>query len=1204
MGDVIIEIMSPAGTVSRLLDRVSVNAEQPFGLSGADSPVPTHLLWDFSSVQFMGEKVAGDWTVTVQDVRAEAVGSIKSLSLRAYGARDTADDTYVFTDEGFVDPQRLRPALEDESGIDTLNAAAVRTELFINLPGRTLASAGSTFQFAEWTLIENAIGGDASDRVDGNELANRLLGQSGDDTIEGGAGNDTIDGGPGRDTAVYSGSRAGFNLMFDAVNKTVSVLDVNPGDGDLGSDSLKGIERIVFSDQEWLLGKQLGNRPPVMNAKVFDQPIKVGQGMAIQFELPPDLLFDPDHVSEGSQAPEPAGILEDAPIKTGEQPGSVAVSLDFVKSFIAGSGSVLAEFELTLASGITALPLEIDSVRIDGQNGSSSRYTIALPGVNGSAQLQQLQDGAIDIAVKSSSGQKLVLELRVDATAGGVADGIDAIDLVLRVPEASVVNEATRVNLVSSGQGIANALKQRNSSVGELSVEATSASGGELPAWLSFDPKTRQLSGTPPEDLKGRVKLLITAIDEFGDKAEDELTLQIGDNQAPAVESSRMLTLSEDAALVLMSIPVPLDPEGTLVRIEVLDVPTLGSVLRPGGTKVSVGSAFDAAEIDELLFTADRDASGSAGSFRYRATDAEGVVAESSVQVFLTPVNDPPRFAPDGALAIRYPDQSSVALDVALPSDPESPIGEVRVSEIPGVGRIELDGVVVRVGQVLQLADLSRLRFAISENVNGPVGKFEITATDPVGASARWALALSVQGQSYSSNGTAGPDSIYGSAGDDALYGLGGNDLLVGNPGNDRLIAGAGDDTLIGGSGNDLLDGSSGSDFLDGGSGADTMAGGPGNDSYVVDNALDLVIEALTRGAGGIDVIETSVSMAAPANVENLTAARDGAISLAGNTLANVLAGNDHPNSLLGGEGADTLIGFGADDTLDGGKGVDRMAGGAGNDLYRVDSRSDLVIEASGEGIDTVEAAGSYTLPAHVEHLLLLEGGDWAGGGNSLANRIVGNSGANLLSGGTGADTLEGGGGNDIYVLTDSLDTLIDSAGVDTVRTAFSYTLPDFIERGELLGIQPAALTGNAGSNTLIGNPSDNILEGGDGADTLTGGAGGDGFVISRNLAGGAPDRITDFEPGVDLVMVDLASFGIDPLALRLGSSGALGVDSFVRGVGARAIDPDDYFLFDTASQALLLDRDGSGSQAPVQIAFVNGADLSQLSAGDVYLIV
>ena len=52
LGDLIIKLISPNGTVSTLMDRPTVNAERPFGLSGQDSGVPTHLLWDFSSVQF------------------------------------------------------------------------------------------------------------------------------------------------------------------------------------------------------------------------------------------------------------------------------------------------------------------------------------------------------------------------------------------------------------------------------------------------------------------------------------------------------------------------------------------------------------------------------------------------------------------------------------------------------------------------------------------------------------------------------------------------------------------------------------------------------------------------------------------------------------------------------------------------------------------------------------------------------------------------------------------------------------------------------------------------------------------------------------------------------------------------------------------------------------------------------------------------
>ena len=470
------------------------------------------------------------------------------------------------------------------------------------------------------------------------------------------------------------------------------------------------------------------------------------------------------------------------------------------------------------------MPLEFSGVRIDGQSAAASRYTVSVSGQPPNAQAAQTTDGAIDLSVKSLSGRKLVLELRVDAQAPGASDGIDDISFVIRQPESAVITSATRVDLVSSDLGIANALKQRNDSLDGLSVQVSNAAGGELPGWLSFDPQTLKLTGTPPDELKGRVKLIVKAIDEFGESAQDELTLQIGDNQAPGVESSRLLTVNEDVSLAPMGIPVPIDPEGTAVRIEVLDVPTLGSVFRPGGSKLAVGAVFDAGELDELLFTADRDANGGSGSLRYRATDADGVVAESSVQVFITPVNDAPRFGPDGALALRYPDQSNVPLDVARPSDPESTLSGVRVVELPGVGRVELAGVALVAGQVLTLDDLSKLRYLIAENVNGPVGRLQIEAVDPDGASARWSLALSVQGQAYSSNGTAGPDSIYGSAGDDVLYGLGGNDLLVGNPGSDRLLGGAGDDTLIGGSGNDLLDGSSGNDYLDGGTGADTMA--------------------------------------------------------------------------------------------------------------------------------------------------------------------------------------------------------------------------------------------------------------------------------------------------------------------------------------------------------------------------------------------
>ena len=47
------------------------------------------------------------------------------------------------------------------------------------------------------------------------------------------------------------------------------------------------------------------------------------------------------------------------------------------------------------------------------------------------------------------------------------------------------------------------------------------------------------------------------------------------------------------------------------------------------------------------------------------------------------------------------------------------------------------------------------------------------------------------------------------------------------------------------------------------------------------------------------------------------------------------------------------------------------MTGGAGNDTYNVDNTGDVVVEASGQGTDTVNSAVTHTLTANVENLVL-----------------------------------------------------------------------------------------------------------------------------------------------------------------------------------------------------------------------------------------
>ena len=1035
MGDLIITLTSPDGTVSTLMNRPTVNAENAYGISGVDSGIPTHLLWDFSSVQFWGEDAAGIWTIEVTDTRAEQTGTIQSLSLRIFGERDDANDTYIFTDEGFVGGASA--VLEDEGGIDTINGAPLRFDFYVDLEQGIIAANSVTHEIASWSQVEHAISGAGDDRLVGNDANNELTAGYGNDRLEGGLGNDTLAGGAGRDSAEFNGAMAEYEVSWNPDTETLTVVDNKTSNGNEGTDTLTGIERLVFDDGEINLAATIGNRAPTANSSVFDTDVQLQSGMGIDYQLPDDAFSD--------------------------------------------------------------------------------------------------------------------------------ADG-----------EASA----------------------------DMEIVVSDAAGGELPEWLTYDPDTGTFAGVPPEDYRGQIKLKVEAIDEFGESTSDILTLQFGDNQAPITDNPGELVVTEDQGLVALGLTAPADPESSDVTIEIIEIPSFGSIMDKSGNQVAIGTSMGADELTELFYQTAADANGDAGYLRYRATDSEDVSAESSLHVFVDAVNDAPRFVTDSSkLVIDYPSQSSVTLDVLTPSDMESEISTVRVIELPELGVVALDGTALNLDQVLTLDQLTRLQFDLGENVNGPIGALGIQAVDEQGAATNWRLELEVQGDAGFNSGTAGNDELYGSVGADTLYGNRGDDTLVGNGGDDNLLGGLGNDQILGGSGADNLDGSAGNDYLDGGEGDDFMMGGPGHDIYIIDSAGDIALEVISGGAGGKDLIVTSLSLTAPDNIENLQASGLDAIDFSGNELDNILVGNDANNQLVGAGGRDTLLGEAGDDLLDGGLGVDTLAGGLGNDEYHVDAKADRVVELAGQGIETVYATSSYTLASNIENLTLEGVGNFTAGGNSLDNILIGNTGNNILAGGLGADRLEGGLGDDIYVLSDSLDTIVDIGGVDTIRSNLDIALIADIENADLVGIADTMALGNGLDNILSGNMADNLLEGAGGVDILSGGQGADTFVMSNNGEGIEADLITDFMEGEDLLVIDLASFGVSAEALGLLSSGLVSADSFVVGAGADALDSNDHFLFDTAQGLLMFDADGSGEGAAINIArILLDPDSDSLTAGDVFV--
>ncbi|WP_111546049.1 beta strand repeat-containing protein [Mesorhizobium kowhaii] len=296
---------------------------------------------------------------------------------------------------------------------------------------------------------------------------------------------------------------------------------------------------------------------------------------------------------------------------------------------------------------------------------------------------------------------------------------------------------------------------------------------------------------------------------------------------------------------------------------------------------------------------------------------------------------------------------------------------------------------------------------------------------------------------------------------------------------------------LNGNSGINTLIGLGGNDTLDGKEGADTMQGGIGNDTYYVDNAGDHVIEVNGQGT---DNVQAYVSFnLSGQELENLALRSAASINGTGNSIANVITGNSGNNIINGLLGADT------------------MSGAQGNDTYYVDSAGDHVIEASGQGTDTVNSTISFNLSGQeLENLTLIAAANINGTGNSLANVLNGNAGVNTLIGLEGNDTLDGKGGadtmqgdlgNDTYYVDNAGDHVIElnGQGTDNVQAYVSFNLSG--QELENLQLRSAASingTGNSIANIINGNSGNNIIDGLLGADTMSGAQGNDTYYVDN----------------------------------------------------------------------------------------------------------
>ncbi|WGM40406.1 hypothetical protein [Caulobacter sp. NIBR1757] len=548
-------------------------------------------------------------------------------------------------------------------------------------------------------------------------------------------------------------------------------------------------------------------------------------------------------------------------------------------------------------------------------------------------------------------------------------------------------------------------------------------------------------------------------------------------------------------------------------------------------------------------------------------------------------------------------------------------------------------------------------------------------------------LLLQGQAQAIAGGGSVtltGIENLSGSTFNDILTGDTGNNLLAGAEGNDDLSGGDGNDTLYGDgmtrlqtvqggsgaitteadlaadpangavSGNDILRGGAGSDTLNGGGGDDLLLGGLGNDTIVGGDGIDTVSYEDISVVNGIGV---GVYLLRPENQNRSQG--DGGFDIItgvenviGSQISDTLDGDNNNNVLTGLGGDDLLIGEGGDDTLHGGAGEDFLRGRDGNDIAYGGADNDFF--SGGEGNDLMDGGDGFdrasmflSLGTDIQagatvDLALTTAQDTGHGldtflniehvsGTTFADTLSGNSGDNWLWGAGGGDTLDGRDGNDLLEAGVGANILTGGNGVDTVRLSDNTTPPLNVHVD--LNLQGAAqdtgsglmtlsgienVTGTVGTDTLIGDGAANTLAGAQGDDLLQGGEGadlllGDGDIrMVSNQGGSGPitviENLATFFENPAYIGADVLEGGAGDDVLRGGGGddtlrGGAGNDVYDGGEGvdtASFSDSAHGMFADLAGQAAS-DFDGVLGETDQLIGIENleGSDFNDFLRGD-----
>jgi len=1043
-------------------------------------------------------------------------------------------------------------------------------------------------------------GGDGNDVLIGLAGADTLDGGNGNDVLTGGTGNDSLIGGSGTDTASYAGARADYaiTMLTDGhgyVTGFSSVKDTNAANGDEGTDTLTGVEKLQFADSSFDLtqpvqlfdgnGALVGTYATIqgaVNASHDGYSILVGAGTYVEQVVV-------DHVNNLTiSAATGANVTIQAPADLHETARS------------AGGREINAVFTAKDSTNVTVSGIHIDGAgagnTVDENDGPGQANFYGLFYRNSSGGLTN-----VDVAHVRDT----LIGGELSGVQRGVGVGTDNDSQLAFFMHGGSISDFQKNATVFNGaildvSGVTVTGDGATASIAQNGIQVTNSSGsiaGNTVSGIGYSGAGGAYSGAVLAYGNAGLNILDNVITGANDEsnAARVVGIYVFQNGAGGAASSGGAITGNIISYVDEGIDVSgaVTPNGILIEnnsvtnVDGHDNSPTGVYFEPDPSFATVHDVDGTIADDTLIGGAGNDSlsglggddilsglggddslSGGSGNDSLDGGTGNDVLEGGAGNDMITgggnddtAVYSGPR---SGYSVTAVTDSAGRVTGYSSVADTDSSNGDEGTDTLTGVEKLAFAGVTLNLADPVQLFNAGGQLVGTFGTIQAAINAASDDYTIRVAAGTYNENLVVDRGVSILGaevNVAVGGRDAAGGAGETNIVGT----AKVTSPDNVTLngLRFLNDTTTTAPTLQILTGGGASGHVVTNSIFWSTIAGGAGGvddraiSTVVIPNGSIAITDNLISGASqgqfgtaswgrGIWFDGGGVALSVTGNRIEWT--RSGLnLDMSGTSTANIA------NNSFRGLGTGIAVGVDSDGLTVSGNNIERV-----NEEFSFRNLTTDVAFDAGAAVGTVTPVGDFNDP-----IVVLGGsGNDTFTGTSGADIIDGNNGNNpnagdtdvlsglggndilygrggndTLDGGTGDDQLVGGAGNDVYVVDSALDSVTESAGqgTDEVRTGLaSYSLAGLPDVENLTGL------GNV-NQTLTGNGADNVIDGGAGNDSIDGAGG----VDTAHYAGAATVTqtatgwtVTDAGGTDTLSNVEIVDDGASGKTLLVGNGG------------------------------------------------------------------